>query len=137
MNYYSTFIAVAADTRATAATAPPQRGGAPTVAALEYELITSRPYELTQEEVQFAVHVQRASLAPERVEADRADLWADFFSRPMACMRSSPLPKTYGWGLHFDEDGKVALVPLGSPEYERLSSDPALEQTRAMRSRRA
>ena len=54
----------------------------------------------------------------------------------MACMRSSPLPKTYGWGLHFDAAGRVALVSLESPDYERLSRDPGLTQTRALRSRR-
>ena len=137
MNYYNTFIAVAPDTHATAGVVPPRRAGPPTVAALEYELISSRPYRLTQEEVQFAVHVRRQGIQPERVVTEREQLWADFFARPIACMRSSPLPKTYGWGLHFDDQGKVALVPVGGSEYERLAGDPTIEQTRAMRSRRA
>jgi hypothetical protein len=137
MNYYDTFIAVAPDTRATTGVAPPLRAGSPTVAAIEYALISSRPYELTQEDVQFAVHARREGIPPERLAAERGRLWDDFFSRPMACMRSSPLPKTYGWGLHFDAAGRVALVPLESPDYERLSRDPGLTQTRVLRSRRA
>ena len=55
----------------------------------------------------------------------------------MACMRASPLPKSYGWGLHLDAEGKVALVAMESPEIRRLASSRAIAQTRAMRSRRA
>ncbi len=55
----------------------------------------------------------------------------------MACMRASPLPKSHGWGLHFNPKGKVALVAVGSPEYKQLSGDRAIEQTRGMRSKRA
>jgi hypothetical protein len=60
-------------------------------------------------------------------EARKRDqkLWLEFFSKPCACMRTSPLPKTYGWGLHFNAEGKVAVVPVGSKEYQRLKNDPS------------
>lgn len=137
MNYSQTFIHVAADTRAQASNVPTVKpGAAKTVAVLEYELIAAAPYTLTQEEVQFAVHVRRQGLSDADVGARRDALWRAFFSKPMACMRCSPLPKTYGWGLHFDERGRVALVPMESPRYAELAEDPALAQTRAMSSRR-
>lgn len=41
-----------------------------------------------------------------------------------------------GVGLHFNPTGKVALVAMESPEYQRLAADSTLEQTRAMRSKR-
>jgi Family of unknown function (DUF6157) len=131
VNYIDTFIAVAPDTRATPGTVPPERGGGRSVAALEYELISAQPYTLTQEDVQFAVYVQRQGIPAARLAAERAGLWDAFFSQPMACMRSSPLPKSYGWGLHFDGEGRVALVAMESPDYERLSTDQTIDQTRA------
>lgn len=136
VNYIGTFIAVAADCKAQAGTPPPARGAKQSVAQLEYELIASKPYQLTQEEVQFAVHVQREGLSPAEVQARRPALWSAFFSKPMACMRTSPLPKTYGWGLHFNAEGKVALVGVETPDYQRLLHDPALRHTAAMRSKR-
>jgi hypothetical protein len=137
MNYYNTFISVAPDTTATAGSVPPQRGEKKSIAVLEYELIAAAPYTYTQEEVQFAVHALRTGIPAAELEARRAELWREFFGRSMACMRASPLPKTYGWGLHFDPRGKVALVAMESALYRRLSGDPAIEQTRAMRSKRA
>lgn len=47
------------------------------------------------------------------------------------------LAKTFGWGFHFDSDGRITLYAVDSPEYRRLSSDPELSQLRAMRSRRS
>ena len=136
MNYYNTFIAVAPDTSVKVGTIPVERTGKKTIAILEYELVSAQPYTYTQEEVQFAVHVQRKAVPSAELGVKRVDLWTEFFSKPMACMRASPLPKSYGWGLHFKEEGKVALVAVESPEYERLSSSGAIEQTRALRSRR-
>lgn len=138
MNYTQTFIHVSADTRARASKVPTVKpGAAKTVAVLEHELIAAAPYTLTQEEVQFAVHVRRQGLSDADVLERRDALWNSFFSKPMACMRCSPLPKTYGWGLHFDEQGRVALVPMESPRYAELAEDPGLTQTRAMSGRRA
>lgn len=137
MNYVNTFIAVAPDTSAKAGTVPPGRSGKKSIAQLEYELISGKPYTLTQEEVQFSVHVQRQGVPAAELKARRTELWSEFFSRSMACMRASPLPKTYGWGLHFDADSKVALVALESPEYKRLLKNSAIRQLSAMRSKRA
>lgn len=137
MNYVNTFIAVAPDTSAKAGTVPPGPGDKKSIAQLEYELISGKPYTLTQEEVQFSVHVQRHSIPTTELKAKRAKLWSEFFSRPMACMRASPLPKLYGWGLYFDAEGRVALVAMESHEYKRRLNNPAIRQLSAMRSKRA
>lgn len=137
MNYVNTFIAVSPDTAAKAGTVPPERGGKGSVARLEYELVSGNPYALTQEEVQFAVHVRRQGIRANDIKTRRARLWSELFSKPTACMRASPLPKSYGWGLHFDAEGKVALVAMESPKYARLSKDPAIRQVSAMRNKRA
>lgn len=60
-----------------------------------------------------------------------------YFPQPRGCLRASPLPKTFGCGLHYDAEGRTTLHAVDSGEYARLSSDPALDQLRALRSSRA
>ncbi len=130
-NYYDTFIAVAPDCPVVSAEAPPSRG-TPSVAELQFAMIAEHPYRHTSDEVLFAVHARRADLADEELaEARQA-----FFSKGQPCLRSSPLPKRYGWGVHADAEGRVALVPLGSQEYLALAADPSVKQLLAMRSKR-
>jgi hypothetical protein len=137
VNYFNTFIAVSPDTSAEFGTVPPERNRTKSIAVLEYELISSKPYKLTQEEVQFSVHVQRSGISAAETKSRKSELWERFFSKPTACMRTSPLPRSYGWGLHFNAEGKVALVAMESAAYKRLASNRSIEQTRAMRSKRA
>lgn len=144
MGYTDTFIAVAEDCRATTGEVPPQRAGTPTVAALQHALLTADPGRWTQEDVLLACapgvrgrwpdgDLATGDLGAEELERLRIE----YFAQPRACLRASPLPKTYGWGLHHDGEGRITLHAVGSAEYERLSSDPSLTQLRAMRSRRA
>lgn len=137
MNYINTFIEVAADCKATEGREPRSRAGNPTVAELEFAFISHGPYAHTHEDVQFHVYAKRTGLTPRQAQSDGAGLREAFFSRPMACMRTSPLAKTYGWGLHFDENGHVGLVSVGTLRYQQLSKDPTIAHTRAMRSKRA
>ncbi|HEY8588012.1 MAG TPA: DUF6157 family protein [Naasia sp.] len=132
-NYRDTFIEVAEDCPVGEGEVPAGRGGAKTVAVQQYELIAANPYVLTSDEVVFEVFAERAGIPPEERDGERER----FFSKGQPCLRSSPLGKRHGWGTHHDEQGRVALVPLGSAEYERLKSDPAVAHTRAMRSKRA
>ena len=140
MNYFRTFIRVSADCPVKRSAAPVIKGERVSVAVLEYSLLSSAPYVYTQEELLFLVHVRRQGIsrsAREEGGNGREALWTDFFSRSRACLRASGLPKKFGWGLHFDNDGKIALVPMESEEYRRLESDERLTQLPAMRNRRA
>ncbi len=121
-NYRNAFIAVAPDTKAGEAAVPPSRAE-PSVAERTFRMIADAPYRYTSDDVIFTVHADRAGIP----EADRAAARADYYSVGRACLRSSPLGKTYGWGVHADDDGRVALYGLGTPEYERLASGRALE----------
>ena len=136
MGYTSTFIAVAEDCRAATGEVPPARAGAPTVAGLQYAMLTSEPGRWQQEDVLFACCPAVRS-RDDRPEQEMARLREEYFAQPRACLRASPLPKTYGWGLHYDSHGRITLHPVGSPEYVRLSQDSSLTQLRAMRSSRA
>ncbi|MFG1826085.1 DUF6157 family protein [Microbispora bryophytorum] len=147
LNYYSTLIAVADDCPVTAAEVPVARGGKPTVASLQYELISGAPYGLTQEDVLFETWLRRQDLPADLPAERRAELRKEFFSRSQACLRASPLPKRYGWGLLFDPDGRIALCPMESEEYRRLADGASrgvrtgegggVRVLKAMRSRRS
>ena len=137
MNYYESFIAVAPDSAAIRGTVPPARGEAKTIPAIEYELLAAKPYHYTQEELQFAVHLQRSGVTPAELKAKRKKLWAEFFAKPRACLRCSSLPKKYGWGLHFDQEGRIALVAVESAAYKKFSGSKSLKVVPALNSKRA
>ncbi|WP_219601677.1 DUF6157 family protein [Nonomuraea indica] len=138
LNYYDTLIAIADDCPTAGAVVPAPRGGRKTVAVVQHELLAEHPGELTQEDVLFETWLRRRD-EPEPDPAERARLRAEFFARPQACLRASPLPKKYGWGLLFDGAGRVSLCPAGSAEYDRLVAGdvPGVTVLKAMRSRRA
>ena len=131
-NYSNTLIEVAEDCPATDGETPPT-GAKPTVAALQYELIATHRYRYTSDDVLFEVHAIRNAIPDDAKLAEREA----FFAKDQPCLRSSPLGKRYGWGIHHDQDGRVALVAVGSIEYEALAGDPSLRHVKAMRSRRA
>lgn len=131
-NYFNTFIQVAEDCAAGAGQAPAVREGEPTVARLQYDMLSGHDYVLTSDDVLFAVHAAKHDVPP----AEQARARAAFFARSQACLRSSPLAKRYGWGIHFDWEGRIALYGRETAEYERLASDWTVRQLKAMRSRR-
>jgi hypothetical protein len=120
VNYYRTLIAVADDCPVTSSAVPATRGGKKTVAVLQYEMLTERPYRLTQEDVLFDSWLLRQPGNEELSEDEVAALREDFFAKDQPCLRTSPLPKKYGFGLLFDSEGRVALCPVESEEYGRI-----------------
>jgi hypothetical protein len=133
-----TLILVAPDCGAEKATVPQPRGDAPTVASIQYELLSSHPYQFTQPEVLFESFVRRQGLTAAEIKRERCELWERFFSKSQACLRASPLPKTYGWGIHFNHEGKAALVARESRQYAAFAKAPkgGPELVFAMRNKR-
>lgn len=124
-NNTDTFTAVAPDCPASVAEVPPVRKK-PSVARLQYDMLVDAPYRYTSDDV---VH---------RSQGERRGIDRDtFFSKGQPCLRASPLVKRYGWGVHHDAEGRVALVPVESAEYAAFAADPDLTQTSGMRSSRA
>lgn len=132
-NYYDTFIEVAEDCPVASAEIPPLKGNEKTTARLQFELLENHPYELTSDEVLFQVYAIKNNISKDQLERERVA----FFSKGQPCMRCSPLSKRYGWGVHSNKEGKIALVPLGEEEYERLKQASELNHVKAMRSKRA
>ena len=138
VDYTDTFITTAPDFVGDRATAPTKRAGKPTVASATYAMVIDDPYRYRASDVIFRVWADRQDLP----ESDRAEAWNRFYAKGRACLRASDLPKRYGWGVHSDADGRIALYPVESPEYARLRDGIAPDGTAvtvrpAMRSRRA
>ena len=134
MGYQDTLILVADDCPAASGVVPPSRGAWPTVAMLHYRLISALPYWRTQEDVLFETWLGQQEVTP---AGDLAGLRVQFFAQPRACLRSSPLGKRYGWGVHFDAAGRTALHAVDSAEYAELAAVGAGTVLKAFRARRA
>src|SRR3546814_8666359 len=109
-----------------------------TAAMIQFEMISKHPYRYTTDDVLFQVYAEKNDLTEEELPAAREQ----FFSKGQPCFRASPLPKRYGWGVHSNQDEKVALYGCETPEYQQLSAgrDPVsgrkVNVYRAMRSSR-
>ena len=132
-----TFVAVADDCPVVSGTVPSPKGGKATVAVLEYELLSAHPYIYTREDLIFEVHLARSQISEQERKARGDEIRAELFARSHACMRASPLTKSYGWGAHYDEDGRLAIYPRESRQYARLSTAKDLDVVKAMRNKRA
>jgi Family of unknown function (DUF6157) len=132
-----TFVAVADDCPAVSGIIPSPKGGKATVAVLEYELLSAHPYRYTREDLIFEVHLARGEISEQERKARGGEIRAELFARSHACMRASPLTKSYGWGAHYDEAGRLAIYPRESPQYRRLSRANDLDVVKAMRNKRA
>jgi hypothetical protein len=132
-NYHNAFIEVAEDCPATAAEIPPQKDEK-TVAALQFEMLIDHPYKYTSDDVIFRSFALKNKISGKAAMDEARE---KFFSKGQACFRASPLTKRYGWGVHSDAKGRIAIYPMESAEYKKLSKDKSLEHFKAMRSKRA
>jgi len=136
LNYTNTFISVAEDSKVDVGTVPKRKEGKSTIAEVQFHLLVEQPYQFTQEDVLFqSSSAMREN--PELSAEERKELRAEFFSKSQACLRASPMGKTYGWGIHFNAEGFAAAYGVETREYQEYAADKSLYQTRAMRSKRA
>ncbi|WP_143393127.1 DUF6157 family protein [Fimbriiglobus ruber] len=135
----NTFVLVSTDCPVAKAAVPKSPAGKLAVHALQYELLTSRPYELTLEDLIFETYWRRAGLSAEEAAGRIHEIRAELFSVPHACMRASTLTKRYGWGAHYDEEGRLALYAMESAEYAQFAAGKTtgVKIVCAMRSKKA
>lgn len=132
-NYTNTLIEIAEDCPAIQGEIPPVKGSKKSVANLQYEMLREHPYEYTSDDVLFAVFAKRKGFPEEALDEQRHI----FFSKGQPCFRASPLPKRYGWGVHSNDEGKIALFGVETEAYQEMAANSAIEKTKAMRSSRA
>jgi hypothetical protein len=133
MNYYDTLIEVADDCPATEAQLPKARCAKKTKAVVEYETLASHPYTYTEQDIAFEVYATLRDIPV----ADRPEERKQFLSKGHPHLRVSPLAKRYGWGIHNNAVGKIALIAVESREYQQLLNDPRITKIKAFRSTRA
>ncbi len=131
-NYFNTFIEVAEDCPATHGEVPPVKGSK-SVANLQFEMLHGHPFEYTSDDVLFAVFAERNQI-PEEELAEQRTL---FFAKGQPCFRASPLTKRYGWGVHSNDQGKIALFGVETEAYQDLVTNNSIMKTKAMRASRA
>jgi len=124
-NYQSTFIAVAADCPVSVAQPPPSKEP-PSAAQIAFAMLDGHPYEYTSDDVLYAANGARRGLSREA-----------FLSQPQPCFRASPLTKRYGWGVHADAAGWIAIYAVESAEYQRLATDTSLRQLSGLKTKKA
>ncbi len=129
-NYVNTLISVSPDTKAVAATTP--LTGRASIAEIQFAMLHGHDYELTSGDVIFTVFADRNDVIAKNRTAARDQ----FFSKGQPCLRTSPLAKSYGWGIHADANGRVALVAMESSGYENLMADEATVKRAAMKASR-
>jgi hypothetical protein len=128
-NYFDTLIEVAEDSKADCGTPPPIKDKK-TVAEMQYELIARNPYKYTSDDVFFQVFADRNDLTKTEYKQAREQ----FFSKGQPCFRASPLTKTYGFGLHSNSEGKVAIFGMETDDYQKFVSDTKIKKVKAMKS---
>lgn len=130
-NYKNTFIAVSEDISVEKSEIPPVKRNK-TLANIQYEMLAGKPYQYTSDDILFECFAQKNDIT----ENERKSARVTFFSKAQACLRSSALAKRYGFGFHFDDKSKVALIPMESADYENFICNENIEQTKAMRNKR-
>lgn len=132
-NYFNAFIEVADDCPAAEGEIPQAKGDKVTIASYQFDMIMAHPYKYTSDDIIYNQYADKQGLSGQA----RKDGRAEYFQIGRACLRASPLGKRYGWGIHHDAEGRIAIYARGTPEYERFSKDPQLQHTKAMRSKKA
>jgi hypothetical protein len=137
MNPVDQFIEIAPDSPTAKSIVPHDKGDKKSIATIEFELLSSKPYGYTLAELKFETHVQHKQIPPAELKSRHQQLQDEYFAKPHACMRASPLTRKYGWGAHYDKDGKIAIYAVESREYQRFVNDKTIKKYPAMRSKRA
>lgn len=131
-NYYNTFIEIAEDSKNDKGEMPPVKGDKKTIANLQFDMLYDHPYQYTSDEALFGVFAIRKDFSEEEMDEQREH----YFSKGQPCFRASPLTKSYGWGVHSNEEGKIAIFGAETEEYEKFVANKSIKKVKAMRSRR-
>ena len=132
-NYQNTFIEIAEDCPVKMAEIPSMKGDKKSVANIQFEMLDKNPYKYTSDDVFFQVFADRNDLTEKEYEKEREK----FFSKGQPCFRASPLTKRYGFGIHSDDKGKIAIYGAETKEYSKFVADKSVRKVKAMRSKRA
>lgn len=133
MAYKNTFIKVAEDCPIAKSEIPCSKRAHVPAHIFQYELLSKYPYKLSHEELVFEVYLKQHGFPDDLPDSDAEAIREKLFSKGHPCMRASALTKRYGFGAHYDEDGKIALYPMESEEYQSFIKNNGVAKLAAMR----
>lgn len=127
-NYINTFIEIAEGSKSDCGIKPPSKDKK-TVAEMQYDLIANNPYSYTSDDVLFQIFADRNDLK----KSEYKDAREHFFSKGQPCFRVSPLAKRYGFGIHSNGEGKIALYGRETKEYQLFLLNDKIKKVKAMK----
>ena len=135
MSYKETFITIASDCPVDKSEIPVSNRAKKPLHIIQYELLTENPYKFDHQELVFKVYVIKEELEI-KSETERKEIWDKLFSKGHPCLRASALTKRYGFGAHYDKNGKIALYPMESKEYQNFINDKSIKKLAGMKNKR-
>ncbi|MFF2887951.1 DUF6157 family protein [Paenibacillus sp. NPDC057967] len=134
------FVAVAPDCPVEMGVEPVSKRESKPAHVIQYELLAAQPYRFTFEEQLFEVYFRHKGFDPDMPEDERSQLRDELLAKNHPCMRASQLPKKFGWGVHYNDQGKIAIYGMESEAYQKLldaaKNDEHMELQTAVRSSR-
>jgi hypothetical protein len=127
--YVNAFITTAPDCPLAVGTVPTH---AMSIAGIEHSLLLDCPYEYMAHELIIDVHRRHKRVDDVELE----DFKALLFTKSHACMRLSMLTKRWGWGVHYNEQGRMALYGAETDEYRQFAMRSDLRVMTARPARR-
>ena len=100
---------------------PPVSRKADAIAIIYYEELITNPYKYTYDELKHQVHIVRRGKKNGELKLENY------------LIRRNQLVRDWGWGIHIDRNGKLALVGSETSKYKQLVNDPTVEKKRAYR----
>ncbi|RJE90562.1 hypothetical protein D3P07_00160 [Paenibacillus sp. 1011MAR3C5] len=114
------FVAVAPDCPVETGVVPVSKRESKPAHVIQYELLSAQPYQFTFEEQLFEVYLKHKGFDPDMPEAERSRLRDELLAKSHPCMRASQLPKKYGWGVHYNDEGRIAIYGMETEAYQEL-----------------
>ena len=92
-----------------------------TVEYIKFDILSEYPYKFTEEEFFEEVHFNRRK---------KYNLKIKTYS-----LKRLGLVKRYGWGIHINEKGTIAMIPCESEQYKTLLNNPKVKKSKAYRNK--
>ncbi|HMO39816.1 MAG TPA: DUF6157 family protein [Saprospiraceae bacterium] len=128
-NYFNTLIEVSLNSDKTQGLVPNSNNDKHAIARLQYDIIYNDAYKYTSDEVISKLHTIRNKIN----QKDYTETQEEFFNKGRRCLRTSPLCKNYGFGIHANKEGKITLIGVETDEYKRLAKDMTIKKIKAMK----
>jgi len=107
-----------AESSAKTSIIPTSKSKKETVKEVVYRVLNENPYKYKQNDLFYEVHINQMkkdkTLKLEKYKLQRSELCS-----------------LLGWGIHGDEEGRLALVPIESSEYKSLLENPSITKKKA------